>query len=122
LVLATAFAAGCGSSSSSSSKADTTSPSDTSAQTTSPSGPADAATITIKTFKFGDPITVKAGATVTVKNADMTTHTVLADDKSFDTGDIAGGSDATFVAPNAGTYEFHCNIHNYMRGTLNVTS
>ena len=64
---------------------------------------------------------MKAGATVTVMNTDTTTHTVAADDKSFDTGDIAAGASKTFVAPKAGTYPFHCNIHNYMKGTLTVT-
>jgi plastocyanin len=78
-------------------------------------------TITIKNFMFGAPITVKAGATVTVMNADSTTHTVAADGKSFDTGEIQAGKSATFVAPKAGVYKFHCNIHNYMMGTLTVT-
>jgi plastocyanin len=70
---------------------------------------------------FGDPITVTAGSTVTVMNADTTTHTVAADNKSFDTGEIHAGATATFTAPMAaGTYKFHCNIHNYMMGTLTV--
>jgi plastocyanin len=111
VVLAVAFVtAACGSSSSS--KA-------TSSTTATASGAGD--TITIKNFMFGAPITVKAGATVTVKNTDPTTHTVAANDKSFDTGEIVAGTSATFVAPKAGTYKFHCNIHNYMQGTLNVT-
>ncbi|HEY0521648.1 MAG TPA: cupredoxin domain-containing protein [Ilumatobacteraceae bacterium] len=71
---------------------------------------------------FGDPITVKAGATVTVKNADGETHTLAADDSSFDTGSITAKSAATFVAPSAGTYKFHCNIHSDMHGSLTVTS
>jgi plastocyanin len=70
---------------------------------------------------FGAPITVQAGSTVTVMNTDTTTHTVAADDKSFDTGDIAPGTSKTFVAPKAGTYKFHCNVHNYMQGSLVAT-
>jgi plastocyanin len=113
IVLATAFAAaGCSSSSKSSDK-----PTGTTTATAS------GATISIKNFMFGDPITVKAGATVTVKNTDATTHTLASDDKAFDTGNINGGASATFVAPaKAGTYKFHCNIHDYMHGSIIVTS
>jgi plastocyanin len=76
-------------------------------------------TITIKNFKFSTA-TVKAGATVTVKNEDDTTHTVSANDMSFDTT-VDGGASATFTAPTKpGTYAFHCNIHNFMTGTLVV--
>jgi plastocyanin len=109
--LAVAFvAAGCGSSSKSAAPSATT------------GNPAAPNTITIKNFMFGAPITVTAGSTVTVMNTDTTTHTVAADDKSFDTGEIHAGATATFVAPMAaGTYTFHCNIHNYMMGSLTVT-
>jgi plastocyanin len=114
VALTVAFAAaGCGSSSSSKSSA-------SAATTGTPTAAAN--TITITNFMFGGPITVTAGSTVTVKNADTTTHTVAADDKSFDTGEIHAGATATFVAPMAaGTYKFHCNIHNYMTGSLTVT-
>jgi plastocyanin len=115
VALAIAFAsAGCGSSGSSKAAATTATTGGTATV---------ANTITIKNFMFGAPITVKAGSMVTVKNTDSTTHTVAADDdKSFDTGEIHAGASATFVAPKAGTYKFHCNIHNYMMGTLTVTS
>jgi plastocyanin len=106
-------ATACGSSSS---------PKSSSPSTTIATPTTAANTITIKNFMFGDPISVKAGSTVTVMNTDTTTHTVAADNKSFDTGEIHAGASATFVAPMAaGTYKFHCNIHNYMMGTLTVT-
>jgi plastocyanin len=82
-----------------------------------------ASPITIHDFSFGASITVKAGATVTVKNGDTTTHTLAADDGSFDTGNIFAGKSATFVAPmQPGMYNFHCNIHANMHGVLNVTA
>jgi plastocyanin len=81
-----------------------------------------AATITIKNFMFGTPITVTTGETVTVKNADTTTHTLAADGGAFDTGNIFAGTSATFVAPKPGVYKFHCNIHANMHGTLTVTA
>jgi plastocyanin len=79
------------------------------------------ATITIHNFNFGAPITVKMGTTVTVKNTDSTAHTVTADDKSFDTGPIPPGKTATITVAKAGTVKFHCNIHNYMTGSIQVT-
>jgi plastocyanin len=80
------------------------------------------ATVTIKDFAFGDPLTVKAGSTVTVHNADDTAHTVSAADGSFDTMPVFAGKSTAFVAPaKAGTYQFHCNIHANMEGMLVVT-
>ena len=64
---------------------------------------------------------VKAGSTVTVTNNDSVTHTVTSDDgKSFNVT-VSGNKTATFTAPAAGTYKFHCNIHSQMHGTLTVT-
>ncbi len=63
---------------------------------------------------------VKAGATVTAKNNDSVEHTVTADDGSFNIT-VEPGKTATFTAPNdAGDYDFHCNIHTGMKGTLTV--
>lgn len=75
---------------------------------------------TIKNFSFSPPtLTVARGATVTVRNSDDTTHTVTADSGGFDTGPIAGGQNATFVAPqSAGSISYHCAIHTYMHGTI----
>ena len=81
-----------------------------------------AATITIHSFTFGPAVlNVKAGTVVTVKNTDDTDHTVTALDGSFDTGPIHGGKSATFTVTKAGTVKFHCNIHNYMTGTIHAT-
>ena len=64
---------------------------------------------------------VAAGSTVTVKNDSSSQHTVTADDgKSFDVT-IDPGKTATFPAPAAGTYAFHCNIHSFMKSSLTVT-
>ena len=80
--------------------------------------------VTIKNFSFKpSPLTVKAGATVQVTNGDGTAHTVTADDKtSFDTSRIEGGAGKGFTAPTKpGTYAYHCNIHDYMKGSLVVS-
>jgi plastocyanin len=78
--------------------------------------------LTIKGFAF-HPETLKAkvGDTIKVSNKDDTTHTVTANNTSFDTGDIDADSSATFTVKKAGTFKFHCDIHNYMKGTIKVS-
>lgn len=79
--------------------------------------------INISDFDFGAPITVAAGAPITVTNQDGVAHTLTADDGSFDTGNIGGGGTAPINAPTApGTYSFFCAIHPSMQGTVTVTS
>src|SRR5690348_12509186 len=96
--------AACGSSSKSSNSASTSSD----------------AQITIDSaFKF-IVTPVKAGSTVTVKNDSTSQHTVTQDGGGFNVT-IDAGKTATFPAPAAGTYKFHCNIHSFMKGTLTVT-
>jgi plastocyanin len=63
---------------------------------------------------------VTAGSTVTVKNDSSSQHTVTQDGGGFNVT-IDAGKTATFPAPAAGTYKFHCNIHNFMKGTLVVS-
>ena len=75
--------------------------------------------VAIKNFQFSpDPIVVKAGSTLTVTNDDGTAHTLTADDKSFDTGDLDGGAKGTVKIGAPGKYAYHCDIHNYMTGTI----
>lgn len=86
--------------------------------------PAAGSGIVIRNFSFSpNPLKVAAGAAVQVKDADGTAHTVQADDKaSFDTGRIEGGATKSITAPTKpGTYSYHCNIHDYMKGTLVVS-
>ncbi len=80
-------------------------------------------TITIRNFAFApSTLTVKPGATVTVHNADSAAHTVTANNKGFDTGDVSPGATKTFTAPSApGTYPYICTIHPFMHGTLVVS-
>jgi plastocyanin len=78
--------------------------------------------ITISNFGFHGDLTVRPGATVTVKNKDMVTHTLTAKKAHlFDTGRIHPGTTTTFVAPQkAGRYRFGCKIHTEMKATLVV--
>jgi plastocyanin len=77
--------------------------------------------IAIRDFKFSpSTLTVSSGAQINASNDDSTTHTVTADDGSFNTGDIGAGSSKTFSAPSPGRYAYHCEIHSFMHGTLVV--
>lgn len=98
----------------------------TKAVPSSASGSAGGTTIVIKNFQFHPAsLTVKPGATVTVKNEDSATHTVTAVAPragAFDTGDVAPGATKTFMAPSSpGRYPYVCHIHQFMRGTLTVS-
>ena len=78
--------------------------------------------ITIRSFAFSPtPLRVKAGTTIRVANADGTTHTLTADNGSFDTGNVDGGATATITVPSPGRFTYHCDIHNYMTGTIQVS-
>jgi plastocyanin len=85
----------------------------------SSAGNAGGTAVSIKNFQFSpNPIAVKAGSALSVTNRDGTPHTFTADDKSFDTGDINGGVQATVKIGAPGKYAYHCDIHNYMTGTI----
>ncbi len=72
--------------------------------------------VTIASFAFSpDTLTVTAGSTVTFQNNDAVGHTATADDGTWDTGTIAGGSSATHTFATTGLFEFHCAIHASMK-------
>lgn len=84
-----------------------------------PAAPA-GGSLEISGFQFGTT-TVGAGGQVSVSNRDSAPHTVTSDDGAFDSGQVGGGATGAFVAPaQPGTYEFHCEIHPDMAGTLTV--
>jgi plastocyanin len=75
--------------------------------------------IAIKNFQYSpETLVVKAGDSITVTNDDGTVHTLTADDKRFDTGNLDGGSKATITVASPGTYTYHCDVHNYMMGKI----
>lgn len=122
--LALVVATACGGSSSGKTASSSSPSTVASSPTVAGSSPASSGPqITIASFAFGSPVTVKAGTKVTVKNTDGVGHTVTADDgKSFNVS-VPAGATATFTAPSKpGTYKFHCSIHRYMHGSLIVTA
>jgi plastocyanin len=62
------------------------------------------------------------GQQVVFTNNDGTTHRIVLNDGSFDSGDIApGASSRTVVLPSSGA-NFHCTIHPGMIGSVNAAS
>jgi plastocyanin len=64
-----------------------------------------------------NPATIPAGQMVVWHNIDNTTHRVVLNDRSVDTGNLSPGqSSAAMPLPAVGPY--HCTIHPEMVGTL----
>ena len=81
-----------------------------------------AANVTIKNFSFNSgSITVVIGVNNTViwTNMDAVTHTVTADDGSFN-GTVPAGTTFTHTFTTPGVYTYHCSIHKFMKGTVRV--
>ena len=77
--------------------------------------------VSIKGFAFSvSTLNVAEGTKVTWTNNDATTHTVTADDDSFNSGDIAAGQTYSRTFSVAGTYNYHCIYHSMMKGSVLV--
>jgi plastocyanin len=80
------------------------------------------ASVDIVDFAFdASSITIEAGSTVTWTNLGDATHTVTADDGTFDSGELAGGETFSFTFDEPGTYTYHCGIHPDMIAEIIVT-
>jgi plastocyanin len=78
-------------------------------------------TLTIKGFHYS-ALQVAPGTTITVKNMDDAEHTVTSDTKGLFSADDIGSDPKTFTAPTKpGTYNFHCEYHASMHGSVTVT-
>ena len=58
--------------------------------------------------------------TLTFDNKDTATHTVTATDDSFNSGDIKAGESWTYTFSTAGTFDYYCIYHSWMKGTVVV--
>ena len=112
--------------------APTTAPPDTTtttttAPTTAPpatttAAPRGSAAITIQAFTFTPPVLdVAAGTVVTATNRDGAPHTWTADDGSWSSGELQTDAAASHTFDRAGTFDYHCEIHPSMRGSVTVT-
>ena len=77
--------------------------------------------VPIAQFAF-DPasISVAVGTTVTWINNDTVPHTVTATDGSFNSGNLNPGESFSFTFESAGTFDYICNYHPNMTGTVIV--
>src|SRR5687768_17507891 len=78
-------------------------------------------TIVIADMKFvPETLTVKAGDTVVWVNRDFFPHTATAQDRSFDSRDIATNKSWKYVAAKKGAFSYICTLHPTMEATLIV--
>ncbi len=78
--------------------------------------------VNISNFAFNPAtLTVTVGTTVKWTNQDQMDHTVTADDKSFDSGQLAQGKSFSFTFTKEGTYTYHCSNHPSMLGKIIVS-
>jgi plastocyanin len=82
---------------------------------------ADSVPITVLFQEFSpSAIDAIAGDTINWSNVSERTHTVTADDGSFDSGELPGGNTFAVTTGAAGTIAYHCTIHAGMAGTIDV--
>ncbi len=96
----------------------------TTAATTSPpttAAPAAANVVSIVDFAFEAPmLEVPVGTTVEWINNDSFAHSVVAEDGSFQSEDLAPGDHFTFTFSTPGSFAYLCGIHPSMRATIVV--
>ncbi|MGH7382719.1 MAG: DUF420 domain-containing protein [Candidatus Methylomirabilales bacterium] len=56
-------------------------------------------------------VTVRKGTAVVWINQERETHTVIADDRKFDSGDLPAGGIFAFTVTEAGTIPYYCDYH-----------
>jgi plastocyanin len=87
------------------------------------------AAVDIVDFMFSPAtITVAAGTTITWTNMSAsgsdhtTTSNIAGTVNSWDSGLTTPGQTFSFTFSNPGTYDYHCNVHTFMMGTVIVTA
>jgi plastocyanin len=87
-----------------------------------PAAQTQAVQITIQDFAYDpNPISVPVGGSVVWVNKDNMTHTATADDGTWNTGNIPGGTSSSPIQfNNAGAAPYHCIPHPRMKGTVQV--
>ena len=77
--------------------------------------------VLIKEFMFApNPLTIKAGSTVTWVNMDDEPHTVVSNTRMFRSSAIDTKESFSFKFDEPGTYHFTCSIHPRMVGVIVV--
>src|ERR1700694_1296346 len=95
---------------------------------TANSSSADAVVVTIAGQKGAqsfapNPAPIAQGAPVVWRNMDTTTHRIVMNDGSFDSGDVAPGGASQMMRLSAAGGNYHCTIHpTTMFGSINVAT
>ena len=89
---------------------------------TQPPGPAvETLSVAIENFAFSPPvIEVRLGATVTWTNRDAAPHTVTFKNVSFNSGLLSQNESWSHRFTESGVYEYFCEPHPWMIGTVVV--
>ena len=82
--------------------------------------PVEGDAITIAGFQFEGVDAVAVGTEVTVSNTDGVTHTWTSTDGEFDSGNLSGGDTFSHTFDEAGTFDYLCEIHTSMTGSITV--
>lgn len=87
-----------------------------------PSNEAESVTVEIRNFAYGpDTVTIPVGGTVTWTNQDAAPHTATARDRDLlQSGTIQQGESFSQTFETTGTYEYFCEFHASMKGTVVV--
>jgi len=107
------------------SDADTTGEADTAGEPEADGVATDTVEVRNIAFEPAD-IEVEVGTTVTWVNEDIVNHTVTSGpagepDGMFDEPLSSGGDDATITFDDAGTFDYYCDLHRNMIGSVTVT-
>jgi plastocyanin len=77
--------------------------------------------IDIQNMQFSPASTsVTKGNSITWENKDNVSHTVTANDGSFDSGEIKPGTEYSHTFNSTGTFSYHCTYHSSMKGSVVV--
>jgi plastocyanin len=92
-----------------------------------PSSPAGVVTINVVAINGAqsfspNPATLPVGQMVVWHNVDTTTHRVVLNDLSMDTGDLAPGVSSQPMAIGGAGGPYHCAIHPVMVGSINQST
>ncbi|MDC8437889.1 MAG: cupredoxin domain-containing protein [Candidatus Nitrosotenuis sp.] len=66
-------------------------------------------------------VNVPVGGTVAWKNVDTAAHTATAADMAFDTGMVMAGKTGKLKFETAGTFDYFCMVHPWMKGVIVVS-
>ena len=76
----------------------------------------------VANFEWQQPINAKVGDVITWTNGDTAPHKVALDDGSCAmSANIPGGGSKSLVFSVAGTFPFHCAVHQSMKGTITIS-